>query len=473
MGSPAFTPPPPSSWQGPASAPAPDSSAGGFTPPPPSSWQGPSILPHNQVSPTLPSDLPERMASYLPAAGGLVGSLLAPEVGIPMAALYAGAGGAAGSAITQGSDVALGSPEAPKSFAEFGKNMGLDALGQGLSEGTGRFITSAIGKAFGRYLDPKQLYQSAVMPAPSKGADYANRVVQAGLENRIPVSEAGKNQAHQAWKALNDQITDIIHQDPNKKIDPQKIVQGLNDLRVKWSAGSGDPSYISAIDEVEKNFLSRHGGIQGAPQGMGGNFNGPEAQATKQGLYREIRRETPKAWTGEPVPIKTEAKQVLADALRKELEQAYPLIGSLNQNEGSLIDLDRALSTFVVREGNKRITPYFATLAAVGGGMAGGHTEAGVGVGTAIAAAHFLRMALENPEVKSKLGIALSRAAATKLGKVAATVAPQVPQNVIRFGAAAMQPPPDVTANLAPGRHTFRNGIVIEKSADGTIRQIQ
>jgi hypothetical protein len=436
-------------------------------------YQAPALLPHNSdVSPTLPSDLPERMASYLPAAGGLVGSLLAPEVGIPAAMLYAGAGGAAGSAIKQGSDVALGSPEAPKSFAEFGKNVGLDALGQGLSEGTGRFITSAIGKAFGRYLDPRQLYQSSVMPAPSKGIDYANSVVDAGLKNRIPVSEAGKNQAHQAWEALNDQITDIIHQDPNKKIDPQKIVQGLNDLRVKWSAGSGDPSYINAIDEVEKNFLNRHGGIQGAPQGMGGNFNGPEAQTTKKALYDEVRRETPKAWTGEPVPMKTEAKQVLADALRKELEQAYPLIGSLNQNEGSLIDLDRALSTFVVREGNKRITPYFAAIAAAAAGAGTGHVEGGIGTGTAIAAAHYLRMALESPEVKSKLGIALSRAAATKLGKATAAVAPHIPQNVIRFGAAAMTPPPDVTANLAPGTYKFRNGLTIRKDENGTITQV-
>lgn len=440
-------------------------------------FQGPQLLPHNKVSPTLPDNLPETMASYLPAAGGLIGSILAPEVGIPTAMLYAGAGGAAGSALKQGADLALDDSEAPKSAAEFGKTLGMDALGQGFSEGGGRLVGAALQKMFGRYLDPQQLYQSALMPSTAKGTEGVDKVVSAGLNNGIPVSREGKEQALQAWTDLNKQITNIIAQDPNKKIDPQKIVASLNDLRVKYSRGSGDPAYLDAIDKVEHNFLNLHGGL--AP-GKGSVLNGPGAQETKKGLYDEVRRESPKAWTGEPVPIATEAKSTLANALMKELQTEYPMIGGLNQNEGGLIELEKALDHFVAKEGNRRILPYLAPIlaAAAGGGAAGGvHGAEGVG-GTAalIMGAHFLRTALEDPTVKSKLGIALSRAAATRLGKVAKTVAPYIPQNVIRFGgqatANAVNPPQDVIANLPPGNHTFRNGQTWRKEANGNFVRV-
>jgi hypothetical protein len=376
-----------------------------------------------------------QFVNALPYAGAAAATMLAPE-GVLPAVGAAMLGGMTGATAQQIAAKAMGLPEAPKSLNEATTNIGNAALEQGAYELGGRAIGSAAGRMFGRYLKPQEWYQSALAPPPSTPRTDVMRMVRAGIENRVPVSEAGISTAENMWRELNKKIDDIIDAYPNAPVNPRDVVSGLQGLRRKYAAGSGDPAFGKAIDEIEKNFLANH------PQ-----MTGRSAQEAKKAIYDEIRMAKRGAWNGQGVnPISVQAKQEIAGALKQKLEQIYPELRSLNEKEGALIELERSLERFANRESNKRMTPYFAPLLAAGAAGAGtalGHAGLGAEGGLAIMGAHFLRSALEDPEVKSKIAFALAKAGKSAAGRASAAAAPYLAPNALRsVGAAVNIPPP-------------------------------
>jgi F0F1-type ATP synthase membrane subunit c/vacuolar-type H+-ATPase subunit K len=294
-------------------------------------------------------------------------------------------------------------------------------------------LGSALSLVFGRALNPKQLYQSALRPPPGKGAEAVEKVVEAGLKERIPVSEKGYAMAGDRWHDLNEAIGKTISNDPSKPINVNRALKSLTDLKAKWSYGSGDPAFEAAVNQVEKNFRRQYA----IPKRGPGHMTGEQAQEVKKGLYREIRLSNEGAWNAtKPNTLDVQAKQEIARGLKLELEAIYPQIKNLNEREGAVIELERALSRFVAREGNIRITPYFAAVGAGAAFTAAGEAGAGAAMGMGILGAHLIRSAIENPEVKSKLAFAL-----LKVGK------PPIARTAGQLGAAGaamsqLSPPP-------------------------------
>ena len=411
-----FTPPPVSSWQGPAQA-----ASGTFTPPPPSAWQGianpdPNYKP---PSPTLPPSTGDIIGQWLPYVGAagataLTGGGALPAIGAAML------GGAAGSIPKQ-----LMMEKPPQSVGEFTTGIGNDALEQGANETGGRFINAALGRIFSRAANPEQLYQSALKPPPGAGIEANQRIVQAGLKEGIPVDP---EKWATDWQKLNSQIDGIIKSNPNSggTIDPKKITVGLDNLKAKWASGSGDPQFAKAISQVKQDFELRY------PRPL----TPEQAQDVKKQIYQEIRNAKQSYFSSPSAPLSLDAKAELASALRQELEQRYPQIASLNKREGALIDLEKSLERFAAREGNKQITPYFMPVAAGAllGAGAGGYGGAGAGAAIGGLATNLLRSAFEDPTIKSKIAIALYKAGGTPVGKAAKMLGPYVAPNTIRLG---------------------------------------
>jgi len=382
----------------------------------------------------LPADLPQQVGrgilNYLPAIGATAATVLAPEATVP-AWIASGLGGAGGSVLQQGIKRLAGEPDAPASIPEAINRAGTEGAEMGASELGGRFVNAALGRIFKRVMNPTQLYQSALKPSTALGVDETKKIVGAGLKEGIPVNP---EKWDTGWQKLNSQIDSIIGGGPQQKpIDPKLVAQKLDDLKVKWSSGSGDPAYAKAIDDVKQNFLIRY------PRPIPPT----QAQEVKKQIYKEIRNAKGNYFTSDAAPISLDAKEELASALKLELEQRYPEIGDLNRREGAMIGLEKALGRFAAREGNKQISPYFI-FPIVGGllGSQGGVEGAGAGAGIGALGAHLVRSAFEDPEVKSKLAIALFRAGNIPGAKAISAVAPYVPGTAIRLGADALNAPP-------------------------------
>lgn len=397
--------------------------------------------PGNQPArpPSLPSRLPQMMRDlaleYAPTIGATIGSIIAPEGVLPAVAMSA-LGGAAGSTAQQVIQKGAGLPEAPKSGSEFLQRAGTDAAVQGAGELGGQFINKALGHVFKR-ITPTQLYQSALRPPPSKGTQEIGRMVQGGLDEGIPVSEAGKEAANAKWHDLMGEVSNIVAADPKKPIDKNKVLSGLDDLIIRWDKGSGDPAFGEAVNKVRQNFLARHSLL-----------TGESAQQAKKGIYEEIRLQNKNAFTSDgPNALSTQAKQEIANGLKQELEHAYPQIKNLNARAGTMIELERAMDRAVAREGNLRITPYFApVLAGIAAGSQHGVEGAGMGAVIGGLGTHLMRSVLEDPAVKSKLAIALSKAGKNPVIDLTKAMAPYVAPAAIRGAGQTVQgmlnPPP-------------------------------
>lgn len=405
-------PPPPGFFRTDASASVPEG-----TPPPP-----PGFFPIGNQPATLPNVTNEDLKNagksvlqWLPPVAAGVGAALAPEGVLPGMA-FAALGGAGGELARQ---AASGEP------LDFSK-AGMTGGEQGLLEGGGRGLQKIASAVLSHWMSPQRMYQSSISPPPSWGKEKIGRLVNAGMEEGIPASEYGFHKTGEAWKQLNADIENVIGSDPAKPVDPVQAVAGLNELRLKWTMGSGDPAFLRQIDEVEKNFLARHP-----------TLTGDSAQDAKKALYQEVRLQNPNAWdVTKPLPLDLQAKQSIAAGLKEQLETLYPGIKEMNAKEGALIELERALNRFVAREGNKRISSYFGPLAAAGTYGVTHSPQAAAGV----FAASLLRNAFEDPAVKSRLAIVLS-----KIPQKAVNIAGRVinPQNAVRGVEATIPPPPN------------------------------
>jgi len=149
------------------------------------------------------------------------------------------------------------------------------------------------------------------------------------------------------------------------------------------------------------------------------------------------------------------ANQEIANSLREEVKNLYPPLRNISPQQAGGIELEKAIDSFMRREGNKQVTPFFVPMIAAGfggagaGAMYGGSMEAtagGLGAASAVLAANLVRSAIEDPAVKSAIAIALRRVANTypKTINLAAKAAPYIMPTGAKAGLAAVQtiPPP-------------------------------
>jgi hypothetical protein len=139
-------------------------------------------------------------------------------------------------------------------------------------------------------------------------------------------------------------------------------------------------------------------------------MNAADAQAMKQGTYRVL-----KGKFGEQGSASVEAQKALARGLKEEIANQFPEISNLNSTESRLLDLQPILERAVGRISNHQ-------LIGIGTPVTGAAADAiaGPGVGRV---AMVMKAVLDNPNVKSRLAISLSKGAKIPYAQATAKVA--------------------------------------------------
>lgn len=264
---------------------------------------------------------------------------------------------------------------------------------------------------------PEGAYESALKPSPSVDAGTRAQVVDIALKNSIPVSKGGLAKLQDQIETLNQAIKQEIDNDPTRPIDPNKVATRADDAHAKFSQQVNKTKDLNAIEESRQQFLQEQGQPQLAP-GVAGPaapappMNAADAQAMKQGTYRVL-----KGKFGEQGSASVEAQKALARGLKEEIATAFPEIAKMNASESRLLELQPLLERAVNRISNHQAV-------GIGTPAAGAAMKAASGSGVASSAAMVMKAVLDNPGIKSRLAIAVSKGAkipyADALARVAA-----------------------------------------------------
>lgn len=351
----------------------------------------------------------------LPYVGATAASILAPQ-GLLATSLYAALGGAGGQAIRGGLETTFEMPGAPEGMSEYGKDILTQGALQGGTELVGGAVTRALGKLISNFA-PRTLYQSSLKPPPS--SPDVPRMISSGMREGIEVSEKGLAQVEAKIRRLEEHIEEAIQVDPSAQIAVEDVFSRLNQLKDKWRMLPGE---VAAIKKVEDDLRKT----------LPATVSGAEAQQLKRRLYELVRMANSQAYA-KTVSLNVEAQKQIARGLKEELEIIYD-IGDYNAKMGDMIELEKALTRFVNREGNKQVTSYFGPVLAT---VAGGVSESvapgtGLRVGLAGLSVSLIRNALEDPSVKSSLAIILARAGNKTAARALAKGGKYIPASLLR-----------------------------------------
>jgi len=302
-------------------------------------------------------------------------------------------------------------PAAVKASEEIQKGNVAGGLGQatGLvgtvaaTEGAGN-IKQALGNRIAGMTGelPERMYQSALKPSLSaRNLPKIQGQVATGLKEAIPVSNAGVSKISGLIRDLRQTITNTIKSNPEATISPEAVGARLKSSGKGFGEQVLPNADLDAIAAARSQWLNRfvirdsEGNITGFKQ-----IPVEEAQGMKQGTYRVNAKKY-----NELSSAQMEAEKALARGIKEELENIFPDLKGLNAREGALIELRNQLVRAVGRTKNWEVfTPgLYGTLGGIGVGAAAGW-EAG---GATAAVMSLLR----NPVVKSRLAIALTKAA--------------------------------------------------------------
>lgn len=292
------------------------------------------------------------------------------------------AGGLAGSKLAQSGAEALGANPDQSDLA--GDVGGLVGGGLATSRIPGRVASRAalLGKT------PEEAYQSALKPSTTLSEAERAQVVNTGLQENIPVSKGGLEKLGGLIDDLNKQISDTVASDPNRPINKFAATSRLAGTAKRFATQVNPTSDLNAISESGNEFLAT----------QPNEIPAADAQALKQGTYRALGD---KAY-GELKGASIEAQKALARGLKDELANAFPELSDLNARDSRALDLQDELERAVNRIGNHQ-------LLGIGTPIAAGAAKAVTGSNKLAAVAGVMKAVLDNPNVKSRLAIALSR----------------------------------------------------------------
>lgn len=282
---------------------------------------------------------------------------------------------------------------------------------------------------------PEAAYESALKPSTALSPVERSAVVKTGLEQGIPISKGGIEKLGGKIDSLNQAIKDEIAADPNRPINTVGSLRNLDSVRSKFGNQVTPQPDLAEISAVENNFLNNP---KIKPQGSGpspGSLPASEAQAMKSGTYKALGD---KAY-GEVKGASIEAQKSLARGLKEEIANQFPEIAKLNADESRLLDLQPVLERAVNRISNHQAI-------GIGTPVAGAAAKAVTGSGGLAAVASVLKGVLDNPGVKSRLAIAISKSSKIPISQAAA----RVQAYSVSLGATAASSPggsPDDTPN--------------------------
>jgi hypothetical protein len=267
--------------------------------------------------------------------------------------------------------------------------------------------------------NPADMYQSALKPPPASNNTAAvARMVQTGLDSRIPVNKAGIQKLADLVEDLQLKVEGVIASDPTRPISPGRVAQRVNETAQTFKTQATPRQDLAAIGAAKKEFLTEHSVPVRIPVGTKQpiGFTGQaktafrtvrkevpiraeDAQEIKKGTYRQLKSKS----YGELKTARIEAEKALARGLKEELANAFPELAALNDKESRLLQLEPVLERAVRRINNHQLFGLGTPAAASGVYAATGSTKLALALGT-------IRAVLDNPTTKSKIAIALHQA---------------------------------------------------------------
>lgn len=270
-----------------------------------------------------------------------------------------------------------------------------------------------------------ELYQSALKPSTTFKPAKTARLIRAGLENEVPVSPGGLEKLGDLIENLNDEIKSVVESRPEATIDPNKAATRINQVKSRFANQVNAGQDVAAIERSRRQFLKEQGavaekpGIPAQPTGLLDEFGRPimgketpatpaqpappmpaaKAQQLKMGTYQQLKSKS----YGEMKTAPTEAQKALAYGLKEEILTQFPELKTLNAQESKLLDLKPVLERAVQRISNHQI-------GGIGTPIAAGAAKAVTGSNLAAGVTGLIKAVIDNPNVKSRLAIALNRA---------------------------------------------------------------
>jgi hypothetical protein len=242
---------------------------------------------------------------------------------------------------------------------------------------------------------PQEAYQSALKPSTGLTEAERTRVVDTGLVNEIPVTAKGLEKLHALLGDANTKIEAVIAADPTRAVNPAAAVQNLRGVRQKFADQVNPRADLKAINASGQEFIDQFRSRKG---GAVRNIPAEQAQRIKRGTYRALGD---KAY-GELKGAQIEAQKALARGLKEELARQFPELNDLNKWDSRLLDLEPQLNRAVGRIGNQQGIGIGTPVVAAG-------VQAVTGSGKIGAVAAALKSILDQPGMKSKLAIAVSK----------------------------------------------------------------
>lgn len=471
----------------------------------------------------LPSDLPQRVGRagltalpYAAAAGaGFLTAGLADYFAVPwyyMLAgrpLAAGLGGAAGEYGKQEAykrnifDTGAFAPTSGQEERERVLNMGIE---QGLTEipaglislpGELKAARAAAGGA--DYLPGKGWYNRAVGKVAPTAAE-TTPILRTGMKYGIQPTEEGAAKAVKWAENFNSQIDKEIATKPSwfsAREYTAEIKARFDKLRQAAGAtGTKSAENLKVVDDAERDFLINHGKvpIKRVPVVQKGKVVGWKAldrwqepvddlrlrarpisaarmQELKKGTWAEVRRKTnPRG--GQTVlgitnytnpGFELDALEELGRAKRALLGRRYPGIHAINESEGHMFEIERAIQRKLEKEGRRAVLSpetiqrmWYGASAGTGAGTLAGGSAGGVIGGAAGAAIPLAAEVARNPYVQAKTGTLINRLAQPGFARAAAR---GVVPGVLRGGEYLTEQPPEAIQEIDPSELGQLGGI--------------
>lgn len=263
-------------------------------------------------------------------------------------------------------------------------------------------ISGGVQKASTATQLPQKLYESALKPSTTLSTSERAAITQTGLKNGILVNPDGVEKVANLIGDYNTKIKAAIASDPTRQISTAPAMRNLQSVRDKFQTQVTPGADLLQIDAVGKEFSDK------TPSG---SMNADDAQAMKQGTYRALGSKS----YGEVKGASIEAQKSLARGLKDEIANQFPEIGNMNSAESKLLNLQDVLERAVNRSANHQ-------LIGIGTPIVGTAVHSLTGSGPAGLAMMLMKSVVDDPVVKSRLAIALSKGGKIPYSQAAARV---------------------------------------------------
>jgi hypothetical protein len=236
---------------------------------------------------------------------------------------------------------------------------------------------------------PEKMYESAMKPSTTIPEATRAKMVQTGLENEIPVTKGGLDKLGDLVDDLNDKTARIIDQanQQGATVNKYAVASRLGNAYQRFATQVNPVSDLEAVSKSGNEF------IENQPN----EIPAAQAQAMKQGTYTQLRGKY-----GELGSATIESQKALARGIKEELINQFPELEGLGKQEGALLQLQPVLERAVNRISNHQIVGIGTPIVAGGAKVVTGSTGVGVIAG-------LLKAVVDDPMVKSRLAISLSK----------------------------------------------------------------